>query len=153
MTTISAVNCDLQPISQKRDFMEMALRHFRELNPNFVPAADWEQCYFENIQKNLNCSLCWILVEGKRAGFVLYGIEPHRFLPRKTGAVYELYVLLEYRGKGIASACAEMVIGELRKSSPTKIQLEVLEGNAAAAHMWRKLGFKKVSERLTISIS
>lgn len=148
----SAVNCELQSVNEKRDFMEMAVRHFRELNPNFVAAPDWELCYFENIQRNPDCSLCWIIVDRQRAGFVLYGIEPHRFLPRKTGAVYELYVLPEYRGKGVGSACAELVIGELRKASPSKIQLEVIEGNDTAARLWRRLGFRRVSERLTMTL-
>src|SRR5579864_50733 len=140
----------LNRISEKREFMEMALNHFRELNPAFKPASDWQTCYFESIQNNPNYSLCWILADGVRAGFVLYGIEPHRFLPRRTGAIYELYVSPEYRRKGIARSCAEIVITELWKSSPSKIQLEVVEGNEAALGLWNSLGFDKVSERFTL---
>jgi len=131
--------------------MQMALGHFRELNPAFTPAADWEQYYYENIQNNPNCSLCWIVAEGDRAGFVLFGVEPHRFLPRRTGAIYELYVLPEHRRRGIAADCAKRVIQELWKASPSKIQLEVVEGNTAAANLWKKLGFTKASERFTLS--
>jgi len=132
--------------------MEMALSHFRELNPTFKPASDWQTGYFEAIVKNSNYSLCWILADGVRAGFVLYGIEPHRFLPRQTGAIYELYVSPEHRRKGIARSCAQVVITELWKSFPSKIQLEVIEGNKAALGLWRSLGFSKASERFTFSI-
>jgi len=140
----------LNRISEKREFMEMALNHFRELNPAFKLASDWQNCYFESIQSNPNYSLCWIVADGERAGFVLYGIEPHRFLPRRTGAIYELYVSPEHRRKGIARSCAEIVIAELWKSSPSKIQLEVVEGNEAAQGLWNSLGFGKVSERFTL---
>lgn len=141
----------LEKVSDKRDFMKMAGQHFRELNPAFTPDPDWESSYFEKIQGNSDYCLHWILADGKRAGFVLYGTEPHRFLPRKTGAIYELYVAPEFRRKGVAPACAELVIQELWKASPSKIQLEVVEGNTAAAKLWARFGFAKVSQRLTLS--
>ena len=125
----------------------MALDHFRELNPEFKPARDWSTCYFESIQNNSDCSLCWILADGVRVGFVLYGIEKHRFLPRQIGVIYELYVLPEQRRKGIAKVCAQNVIKEFQKCSLSKIQLEIVEGNAAAERLWSSVGFSKISER------
>jgi ribosomal protein S18 acetylase RimI-like enzyme len=142
---------ELDRILAKKEFMAMALDHFRELNPLFVPASDWEKHYFENIQSNPDYSLCWIVADGERAGFVLFGVERHRFLPRRTGAIYELYILPERRREGIAEGCARMVIQSLWDKSPSKIQLEVVEGNVAASRLWKKMGFTKVSERLTLS--
>ena len=135
----------------RENFVKMAEQHFLELNPEFTPAQDWRASYFENILGNRNYSLRWIVTGGRRAGFILYGIEEHRFLPRKTGAIYELYIVPEQRRKGIARACVELVIEELQKSSPSKIQLEVGEGNSAAAALWKSLGFQKVSERLVMA--
>lgn len=149
--SIGCVKIILAPIADKDGFMEMAYKHFRELNPHFEPAPEWNETYFENIQRNSNYFLRWITVDGVRNGFVLYGIEPHRFLPRKSGAIYELYVLPEHRRKGIAKACARLVVGELWKRSPSKIQLEVMEGNHPALQLWRSLGFNKASERFTLS--
>ena len=87
----------------------------------------------------------------RHVGFVLFGVEEHRFLPRQTGAIYEVYVIPEERRKGIARACAKQVIAELWKASPSKIQLEVVQGNAAAAELWRSLGFQKVTERFSLT--
>jgi UDP-2,4-diacetamido-2,4,6-trideoxy-beta-L-altropyranose hydrolase len=150
------MNCpvlSLTPIEteERRDFLQMAWHHFRELNPMFTPANDWKNSYFESIQKNPNCSLRWIMADGLRAGFILFGVEEHRFLPRLTGAIYEVYVIPEQRRKGIARTCAKHVIDELWKSSPSKIQLEVIQGNAAAAELWRSLGFHKVTERFVLT--
>jgi ribosomal protein S18 acetylase RimI-like enzyme len=142
----------LVELSDHDSFVAMAEQHFRELNPQFVPARDWKASYFENILAKRNYSLRWIVIGGQRVGFVLYGVEEDRFLPRKTGAIYELYIVPEQRRKGIARACAKLVIEELRKSSPSKIQLEVMDGNQAAAELWRSLGFEKASERLVLAV-
>jgi UDP-2,4-diacetamido-2,4,6-trideoxy-beta-L-altropyranose hydrolase len=132
-------------------FLQMAQQHFRELNPMFTPAQDWKTSYFENIKNNPTYSLRWIVADGQRVGFILFGVEKHRFLPRQTGTIYEVYVVPEKRRKGIARACARQVIEELWKSSPSKIQLEVVEGNAAAAELWRSLGFQKITERFVLT--
>ncbi|MGA9544657.1 MAG: N-acetyltransferase [Candidatus Sulfotelmatobacter sp.] len=143
----------MEPVSATdRDaFLAMAERLFRGLNPSFVPQADWKQSYFENILGNAQMSLRWIVVDEKQAGFVLFGLEAHRFLPRFSGMIYELYVEPEFRRKGIAQIVASQAIQELRSKSPAKIQLEVMEGNRAAAALWKSLGFRKVSARYVLA--
>jgi UDP-2,4-diacetamido-2,4,6-trideoxy-beta-L-altropyranose hydrolase len=136
---------------EQEDFLKMAEQHFRELNPMFTPAQDWKKSFFEKIENDPKYSLRWIIVGGRPAGFILFGVEEHRFLPRLTGVIYEVYVIPEQRRKGIARACAKQVINELWKSSPSKIQLEVVEGNAGATELWRSLGFQKVTERFVLT--
>ena len=131
----------------------MAEEHFRSLNPAFVPQPDWVNTYFENVQSNADRFLRWILAGGTRAGFILYGLEKHRFLPRKAGYIYELYVGPAHRRKGIALECARQAIAELRKLAPSKIELEVMEGNEGARALWLSLGFRKVSERYVLPAS
>jgi ribosomal protein S18 acetylase RimI-like enzyme len=144
------MNIKLERVTEKDEFLKMAVAHFRELSPRFVPASDWNESYFESIEQNPDLQLQWIIAEGERCGFVLYGFEPHRFLPRRSGMVYELYVAPQHRRRGIAAACGKLVIDELKSGQPSKIQLEVVEGNQAAALLWHRLGFKKVSERLVL---
>src|SRR5579864_762685 len=91
--------------SEREAFLRMAIEHFTELNTTFIPHEDWKRHYFETIQANPHFFLQWILTGTERAGFILYGIESHRFLPRKTGAVYELYVAPGFRRRGIAHFC------------------------------------------------
>jgi len=131
-------------------FQQMAEQHFRGLNSAFVPHDDWKQHYVERILSNPRMCARWIMLSGQRAGFILFGLEDHRFLPRVTGAIYELYVLPEFRRMGVARNCALQAIRELRAHAPSKIQLEVMEGNKGADALWRSLGFEKVSERLVL---
>lgn len=137
--------------SDREEFQRMAIEHFSELNPSFVPRNDWRDQYFQNILAAPQCFLRWIVCDDKRAGFILFGLEKHRFLSRKTGAIYELYVRPEFRRRGIARACAEAAIRELWTYSPSKIQLEVVEGQTAPAALWKSLGFQKVTERFVLA--
>lgn len=149
METASAINFKLAPVSKfdREAFMEMAGRHFRELNPAFEPHPDWKEHYFEKITRNPTLFLRWIAMDGRKAGFVLFGIEEHRFLPRHTGTIYELYVEPEFRRAGVGRSCAQAAISELQTHCPSKVQLEIMDGNVAAQRLWASLGFKKVSER------
>lgn len=135
---------------EKSAFLAMAERHFKELNPEFVPMEDWRRCYFESIQSNQRMSLQWITRDGARAGFILFGFEGHRFLPRQTGMIYELYVAPEYRRRGVGEASARLAVEFLQQRHAAKIQLEVMDGNDKAAALWKKLGFAKVSERFVL---
>jgi ribosomal protein S18 acetylase RimI-like enzyme len=94
--------------------------------------------------------LQWIVLDGKRAGFILFGFESHRFLPRLTGMIYELYVAPEQRRRGAGEAAARLAVDFLQQRRASKIQLEVMDGNAKAAALWKKLGFAKVSERFVL---
>jgi len=134
---------------EREDFLRMAVGYFSELNPGFLPSPEWKEHYFPNIISNPRFFLRWIARDGTRAGFILFGLENHRFLPKQNGVVYELYVLPEFRRHGIAKECANQAIQELWQYSPSKIQLEVLAGSSAAA-FWRSVGFHKVTERFVL---
>ena len=71
----------LQPVSvaDRDHFMAMAEQHFRRLNVSFVPQEDWRRYYLDNILRNPRLSLRWIMVEGERAGFILFGLERPSF--------------------------------------------------------------------------
>jgi ribosomal protein S18 acetylase RimI-like enzyme len=136
--------------SEREEFLSMAINHFSELNPGFVPHSDWRDQYFEAVHVDPHCFIRWIVFDQRRAGFILFGLEKHRFLQRKTGMIYELYVLPEFRRRGVARKCAEQAIRELWTHSPSKIQLEVVEGQLAASALWRSLGFQKATERFVL---
>jgi len=137
--------------AERDEFMRVAELHFRGLSSTFAPQEDWKRSYFETILANPKFFLRWIFSEGERSGFILYGLEPHRFLPRKTGVIFELYVDPEKRRRGIARLAAQIAIRELQLHGPSKIQLEVVEGNEEAAALWTSLGFEKVTERYVLA--
>jgi len=137
--------------SEREEFQRMAIEYFSELNPRFVPQNDWKEQYFQAIVSNPQYFLRWIVCDGRRAGFILFGLEKHRFLSRHSGVIYELYVRQEFRRRGIARAIAAEAIRELWSHSPSKIQIEVVEGQTASAAFWKSLGFQKATERFVLA--
>lgn len=137
--------------SQRALFLEMANQYFSELNPAFVPADDWKAQYFEIIRANPAYFLRWITSDGERAGFILFGVEDHKFLPRKTGVINEVYVAPQFRRQGVARECVLQAIAELWSLGSSKIQIELVGENAGGAAFWRTLQFQKVSERLVLT--
>jgi ribosomal protein S18 acetylase RimI-like enzyme len=155
MEMVLKIGLKLTPVSphDRESFTTMAVNHFRELNSEFEAQADWNQYYFQRIISNGDLRLCWIEFDGERAGFILFGLEDHKFLPRKIGAIYELYIEPRFRRRGIARRCAELAIHELRGHSPSKIQLEIMDGNTGALKLWKSLGFQKICERWVLKDS
>lgn len=143
--TMTAITRD-----DREEFMRMAEQHFRGLNSAFEPQEDWKRHYFEAVLSKPRIFARWIRLDSRRAGFMLYGLEEHRFLPRLTGMIYELFILPEFRRKGLAQQAAVQAIHELQAHSPSKIQLEVMLGNKGAEALWKTLGFEAVSERLVL---
>lgn len=149
MQTALQLKLRMTPVSlpDRNDFLGMAEAHFRELNPRFEPANDWQGHYFNGILANRNMFLRWIELDSKRVGFILFGIENHRFLPRQTGCIFELYVGPSFRRNSIARECAAAAIRELQSHSVSKVELQIMNGNIAAERLWRSLSFEKFSER------
>lgn len=137
----------------REEFLGMAVDYFSELNSSLAPHDDWKESHFPTILSRPGCFLRWIICDGRKVGFILFGVEDHRFLPRKTGAVYELYVLPEFRRRGIARTCALEAIKELWTYAPSKIELEVVEDRVAAAALWKSLGFQEITERFVLARS
>lgn len=148
--SVQAVRLVAVSTADKEKFMRMALQHFSELNPEFTPHVDWTDRYFETIQSTPSYCLRWMMDGSERAGFILFGIEPHRFLPRQTGMIYEVYVAPAHRRKGIARLCALQAITEMRAFCPSKLQLETVDGNEKANALWQSMGFRRVSERFVL---
>jgi ribosomal protein S18 acetylase RimI-like enzyme len=146
-----AVKIQAVPAGDRELFLQMAERHLRDLNPAFTPHPDWREHYFNRIQSNANLHLGWILLENLKAGFILYGLENHKFLPRSNGVIYELYVKAEFRHKGVGRAAALQAISDLSEHHPSKIQIELVEGNSVAEAFWKAIGFNKVSSRYVLS--
>jgi ribosomal protein S18 acetylase RimI-like enzyme len=136
--------------SEASTFLAMATDYFKELNRDFVADADWQASYFSRLKSSSDTHLHWIHCNGERAGFAIYGIEGHRFLPRKNGYVYEFYVQPRFRRSGIGREAAGKVLGALRQLDPARIQLEITAGNSVAVEFWETFGFGKVAERYVL---
>jgi ribosomal protein S18 acetylase RimI-like enzyme len=69
------------------------------------------------------------------AGTIMAGYDGHR------GWLYSLAVAPEHRRRGIGSALVRHAEQELRKRGCLKINLQILEANAAVAAFYEALGY------------
>jgi ribosomal protein S18 acetylase RimI-like enzyme len=94
---------------------------------------------------------CYYLVsrqENKLAGWVLIGPSADFFSKEEIGFIYELYVVPEYRGQGLAKPLMQKAIDELSIKGYREIRLSVHAGNFAQ-HVYRELGF--VDKQISMS--
>ena len=62
---------------------------------------------------------------------------------RRVGAVHEIVVLPEFRGRGIGKALMGKVIDYFREKGLDRVELWVGDENSRAMEFYRKLGFKE----------
>ena len=133
----------MRPIasSEQDKFLRMAVKHFSEMNPSFVPQDDWKEHYFPTIMANPRYVLRWIVCDEKRAGFILFGLEKHRFLPRTTGVIHEVYVLPEFRRRGVQSGLIAQRLHEAALAGCEYAVVSTNPGSGSQRNMERR-GFR-----------
>ncbi|MGV2485235.1 UNVERIFIED_CONTAM: GNAT family N-acetyltransferase [Bacillus mycoides] len=77
--------------------------------------------------------------ENKVVGWILIGENVDYFSREKLGFIYELYVFLEYRGRGLSRKLMKAGIKELQEKY-SEIRLNVFTGNFAK-EMYEDFGF------------
>lgn len=135
---------------QEAEFVDMATEHFRSLNPDFVPDQTWTDHYFRSCMEDPAIFLEWIIAGREKAGFVIFLIERHRFVPVKYGVIREVFVRTSHRRMGIASRSAELMIRQMRELGAEKVFVDTVAGDARARGLWEKAGFRSFTERLAL---
>ena len=130
------------------DFVyERDWKTFVELNMDAKPWL-WEpgkmEIGMEKIRTDKSITIKVLQKSGKAIGFILY-VYGKSVLWRentKYGAIQEVVVSSEHRGKGYGKKLMNYAIDKLRKAGATKISLMVFEANKRARSLYEKLGFK-----------
>jgi mycothiol synthase len=88
---------------------------------------------------------------GQAAGYLLYGIDPKRnaYRNRKRGGLWDIGVLKEFRGRGIAKRLMIDAMNHLRQEGMEEASLGVDETNVTnAMKLYERLGFVVARRRL-----
>lgn len=83
----------------------------------------------------------YIIIDGKRIGVVSAGAEDEKLI------VGRLYILPEYRGRGIGSECLEYILDYGRDRGCRMAELCVNPKNNNAIALYSKFGFKETSRK------
>ncbi|WP_409252832.1 N-acetyltransferase family protein [Bacillus sp. SCS-153A] len=83
-------------------------------------------------------------------GWILIGGSKDQFSDKALGFIYELFVIEEYRGKGISKRLIKTGVEQLKQEGYAEIRLSVFDGNQAIK-IYESLGFK--NRTITMSVS
>ena len=85
------------------------------------------------------------------AGWILLGENTDYFSDKKFEFIYDIYVLPEYRGRGISKEFIKEGISTLKESGFKEVRLNVFATNHAK-EIYKKLGFKDLNSIMALSI-
>jgi len=130
----------------KREFEEMAIKYFQELDERFIPSQEWRDSYVHAVMQHEGSFAWWAIHNGIKAGFVVFRVFPHRYKPIQIGFIEEFYIAPELRRRGLGKDLAKQAISFMRTLGATRFELAVLDYNEAAKRFWATIGFRKSSE-------
>lgn len=95
---------------------------------------------------------CYYLIateDSKLMGWILIGASKDQFTDMLIGFIYELYVIHEFRGKGISKELMKNAIDHLKLEGYPEIRLGVFAENHAI-QLYEKMGF--FTRNITMSL-
>jgi len=109
--------------------------------------------YYQMINNNKNTFLLGYFINEKLVGYIFTKYKLVEGDTNYTGYIDALYVLKDYRNKGIATSLLKETINILNKKNIYTIDINVLYNNKVALNLYKSLGFKefKISLRKEIS--
>jgi len=85
----------------------------------------------------------WVILDrGKPVGYIVICLGYSLEWLGRDAFVDEFYLIKEYRGRGWGQKVMAIVEDAAREISVRALHLEVVDGNEAAGHLYRKLGFE-----------
>ena len=122
-----------------------ALEDFGVNKPGTVYTDPTTDALFELFQQQN--SIYWIATHNNEV-IGGCGIYPTPGLPKGTGELVKLYLLKEYRGTGIGKKLMLKSIESAKKMGYSALYLESLPELNNAIHLYQKIGFKQIDNRL-----
>jgi ribosomal protein S18 acetylase RimI-like enzyme len=132
------------------DYRRIRLKSLKE-HPDIFEAKYEEQIQLEKLffEKHIEINSQEAFMVGAYSASLLIGICG--FLGKNeyfddAGTIYQMYVLPEWRSKGIGYGLVQLLKNTVtKKKSFAKITLDVSPTNSSAIHLYEKSGFKDIS--------
>ena len=114
----------------------------RLILPSEANGDKWVEFVCEGLASGRNFLL--VAKNGSRlVGFAYAGIFPEHFqVSNLVGRIDDVYVLPEFRGKGIGKKLVVQCLNKMNAVGVKAVRLQVLTENKVAIRLYEKLGFK-----------
>lgn len=85
------------------------------------------------------------------SGWILLGENNDYFTDKKHGFIYDVYVLPQYRGKGISKKLLNEGKAEFKKQGYEEVRLNVFASNFAK-EIYKNLGYKELNSIMVANV-
>ncbi len=94
------------------------------------------------------------LEDEKLIGYTIAKIDlyPPVYLLEKHGSIYDMYVTLKHRKKGIGNKLWQEALKWFKALGLERVELSIVPANPISSSFWKKHGFKDYMHRLFIKI-
>lgn len=130
--------------------------HCQNRSDYFRDEVDYSREEYEELLEE-SCPVAWIALDGEKIIGMCFGkIEDTSgntyCKPRRIALIEDMFVLPEYRGKGVATALMEKVMEQAKEKAAVSLELCVWDFNENARQFYEKLGMKIQYDRLELDI-
>jgi ribosomal protein S18 acetylase RimI-like enzyme len=139
------------------DLWEEMAEHHSRLSHHFTVSEDGRERYSKYLARKFSEKSTKLVVatNGHEViGFMLCMLSPNVpvFKERTVGLVSDVYVLREFRMKGVAKEMLKYGLRWFKKNKVTSVQLNVAAANFEARSAWAQMGFKPlmITKRLDL---
>lgn len=133
--------------------------YHRDLNPMMpIPAADGAERYAARVQSRLDDSYTKTLVaevSGEVIGYIMgvvVDLLPEMFEQERAGFLADIYVLPEYRGKGIGRGLVRTLADWFRSRGIEHMEWYVASANQSGIAFWQTMGGQNVMTRMRLTL-
>jgi len=145
---IEIYECDVEDVDDSLKELWLGLaREMFEIERLIVPSEANGDKWVEFVREGLASGRNFLLVAksgGMVVGFALASIfrDYPLEISKTIGVIDDVYVLPEFRGRGIGKKLAVECLNRMKAAGVTAVTLQVLTENKTATRLYEKLGFK-----------
>jgi ribosomal protein S18 acetylase RimI-like enzyme len=134
----------------------MLVQEHYEFDPRrfLAPLPDMQQAYGHFLVSHIDADHRMVLVAeegGTVVGYVFFGLEGFDYMVLRgpAGAVYDLVVDPEHRGRGVGKKLLDAALAELAKRGAPRAVLSTAEKNHGAHQLFEREGFRRTMIEMT----
>ena len=135
-----------EDIKDIQDLRYLLAKYEKDLGLNIVvPEWGYTEAGEKDLDYFLNQQYMYVAEENEQiVGFITAEVLKKKvWYNVQLGSINNIFVLEEYRGKGIGKALMKTMMNTLQDVGITNIQLEAYSKNSKAIKFYEKLGFEK----------
>lgn len=131
--------------------------HHSKINSFFTRRKDGHvnfKTFITDLIKSKDAKIFIALEDNQIIGYTIAKIDlyPPIYLLEKYGSIYDMFVTLKYRRKGIGKKLWQEALKWFKQLGLERVELSIVPNNPESSFFWKKQGFQDYMHKLYIKI-